>query len=146
MKEGNYDYDFHIREPFLHEKGWDDMVKEEVAVHVHMDKQPAMIVLHLHIKGTLSVPCDRCLEPVQIPVDSEEMLYYKYKGTGAPEEEESFEDAEEIRYITPDTPEIDLTHFIYESIILQIPIKKVHKEITDCDPEVISILKNYQVN
>ena len=72
----------------------------------------------LHLQGTVSVPCNRCLEPVDIPIDT------------TPAE-----------VLTPGEDEVDwdLSQAIYDYTCLAVPIKHVHPE-GGCDPDTIRFL------
>ena len=72
----------------------------------------------LHLKGTVTVPCDRCLDPVVIPVEA------------APSEK-----------LTPGGGELewDLSQAVYDFVCLSLPLQRLHPE-GGCDPDTIRFL------
>jgi len=74
--------------------------------------------LSFHITGNVTVECDRCLDDMQQPIDTETKLVVKLG------QENSEED--DVMIVDKDNPVVDLSWIIYESIALAIPIKHVH--------------------
>ena len=70
------------------------------------------------LKGSVTVQCDRCLEPLVIPVD---------------------ESPEEV--FKPGTVEIDwdLSQEVYDYICLAMPLQRVHPE-GQCNPDTVRFL------
>ncbi|MBQ7421202.1 MAG: DUF177 domain-containing protein [Prevotella sp.] len=89
-------------------------------VHVALNIQRSGSVFNLVFRstGTVTVPCDLCLDEMEQPVEAETSLTAKL-GT---------EYSEEDDVITVDENEgiLDVAWLIYESIALAIPIKHVH--------------------
>ena len=74
----------------------------------------------LHLEGTVTVPCDRCLDPVTLPVES------------TPSET-----------LTPGGTEVDwdLSQAVYDFVCLSLPLQRSHPEGA-CDPDTVRFLKN----
>lgn len=94
-----------------------------------------LICFTLHSKGTVIVPCDRCLADVELRIDTEDELMVRIG-------DEYLDDGE---YVT--VPEsdgyVDLSQFIYEFIVLSMPIQRLH-EPGMCDVEMIARLQEHQ--
>ncbi|MCE3258813.1 MAG: hypothetical protein K0S12_454, partial [Bacteroidetes bacterium] len=83
------------------------------------------------------IECDRCLKDFDIPVEASEDLVIKH---GNPEES-----TDEILVIGEKESEFDVSHYLYEYIILAIPVRKVPcEEISEedfaCDYETLDKL------
>ena len=72
----------------------------------------------LRLKGTVTVPCDRCLDPVVIPVE-----------------------AEPSETLTPGGVEVDwdLSQAVYDFVCLSLPLQRLHPE-GQCDPDTVRFL------
>ena len=70
----------------------------------------------LHLKGTVTVPCDRCLDDLEIEVAAD------------------FEDT-----YTPESDELDLSQDVYDYVCTAIPLQRVHPD-GECNPETIKFL------
>lgn len=95
-----------------------------------------MITLTMKIKGAIELECDRSLEKFDYPISVEKENIYKYG-------DEEKELSEDVFVITKNQQEINISTFLYESISLEIPMKKLHPKFeneTDSD-EIIYVSK-----
>lgn len=130
---GKHDFSFEISDSFFEAIEYSEIEKGRFQVNVTLEKHKTMLIFEFDIKGSAQVPCDRCLEEVTLPVGAQQRLIVKF----GPEEAG---DNENITYIPANEYEIDITHYIYENIMLALPYSKVHEE-GGCDPEVIKKLE-----
>ena len=80
--------------------------------------------LQLAISGTVRIPCDRCLDPMDQPIDTSMRMVVKLGS----------EYSEQDDVIVVDEVEgiLDTSWLIYESVALAIPIQHVHQP-GDCN-------------
>jgi uncharacterized protein len=141
LKAGNHPFTFEIEDEFFEHFEYSEIKKGKVNVACMLDKQARMMVLYFDLSGKLTVPCDRCGEEFDLPVEGSQKLIVKF---GADHQEES----EDILVITEKEHELDVSQFLYEYVVLMLPIKKVHG--TDehgnslCDPEVTRYIKEVE--
>ena len=88
-------------------------------VSVSIRKITGFFELTFHTEGTVTITCDRCLDDMQQPIHADNRLLVKL---GA---ETNTED-DELITVSEDDGVLDLSWFIYEFIMLAIPIKHVH--------------------
>lgn len=93
-----------------------------------------MFKLHIHSTGTVSVPCDRCLSDMTIPVDTDDTLAVKLG--------DEYLDEGDVVVIPEDDGYIDISQFIYEFIVLSLPLKRVH-EPGQCDEATLQALNSH---
>ena len=137
LKEGVHDYSFDIDEGFFESFEYSEVKQGDVHVDVSMEKQERMLIFSFSIQGEVELPCDRCLAPLNLPIEGKYRLIVKF---GQEYEEES----EEILVIPETDSRINISSFIYEYIILLLPYKRVHPEGEDlCDREVIDKLNEH---
>ncbi|MFR9650491.1 MAG: DUF177 domain-containing protein [Rikenellaceae bacterium] len=101
---------------------------------VELNKSETMLQLQIEIVGRVEVECDRCLDPCWIEINFNSPLVVKFTN----DEQLANEFDGEVMWITTD--QLDLKHYIYESIIISLPYQRVHKDIANCNPEVASYL------
>ena len=77
-----------------------------------------VFVLNFHTEGFVVVPCDRCLDDMEIPVDIDDELKVKMGAT--------FSDENDIVVVPEEDGYINVAWFIYEFIALSLPMKHVH--------------------
>jgi uncharacterized protein len=137
LKSGEHQYDFDIDDLFFEAFEYSELKKGQIRVQLNLVKEDSMLVLQFNLAGQITVPCDRCLEPVNIRVEGDEELIIKF-GSDFHEESES------IQVIPEGETMIDVSNYIYEYIHLLVPARKVHPEDEEgnssCDPEILKRL------
>jgi len=134
LKVGNHTFNFEIEDKFFEHFEYSEIRKGRLHVDCVLDKQLRMMVLYFDIDGMVTIPCDRCAEEFDQPINGKQKLIVKF---GADHKEES----EDILVITEKEHELDISQFLYEYIHLMLPFKKVHGTDENgnslCNPEVI---------
>jgi uncharacterized protein len=134
LKVGNHTFNFEIEDKFFEHFEYSEIKKGRLHVDCLLDKQVRMMILYFDITGTVRIPCDRCAEEFDQPIDGKQKLIVKF---GADRKEES----EDILVITEMEHELDISQFLYEYIHLMLPFKKVHgtdeNGVSLCNPEVL---------
>lgn len=82
--------------------------------------------------GEVSVPCDRCLLPMTVDVDIEELVDVVL-GESLNDEDD------EIITLDAQNPVYDFSWVVYELLALHLPIQRMH-DIEECDPEMVKYL------
>ena len=104
----------------------DDTEIKSGSLHVSgsIRKASGFYELQLHIDGTVRIPCDRCLDMMDQPIEADLMATVKL-GTGS-------EDSDDIIWVDERDALLDIAWPIYESIALAVPILHVHQP-GDCN-------------
>lgn len=116
-----HEYEFKVSKDFFSEFEGELVDSGEVKIDLLLDKRENLMELNFDFSGHVDLISDRSLEPFQYPINISKKLLYKYG-----EEEQELE--EDVMVITKNTQVIDVGHFIYETIALQIPLKKLHPD------------------
>lgn len=121
-KLGKRTFHFDIGETFFNQ-GWMDLEVESAhaVLALEVEKQSAMLNLHFTFSGTVSMPCDRCGDTVNLELDDTYNLYAKFSDGG-------FETTEDVITIPDSASAIDIGPQTYEFLMLSIPMKKEHKK------------------
>ncbi len=113
-----------------------------VNLRIEMEKSEKMVDFHFHFEGEVVAECDRCLAPVTLPMNFDERLFVKLVSDKSVVEESADDD---IWIMDENTYEVDIFHFVYESLSLAMPLRIVHEDDADgnptCDPEVMRRLE-----
>ena len=96
--------------------------------------------IDLEIRGTVTVPCDRCLEDLEIPVEEERKLSVKF-GNEPTSPLDTEEGERETVYFSTEEPVIDLRQIVYDYTCLAVPMQRVHKE-GECNPAAVAHLSS----
>jgi uncharacterized metal-binding protein YceD (DUF177 family) len=124
LKNKTYEFDFEgdsgffaLFENSLVEKG-------SFNAALKLDKSSTMIQLHFRITGSIELTCDRSLELFDHPLEIEQDHILKFG-------EDNQELTDEIEIINRNTVTINVAQYIYEFIVLAIPMKKIHPKFSD---------------
>lgn len=134
LKNGVEEYAFQIGKEFF-EKGGSDIIRDaRLSASVSVRKSGSYIAVDFDIEGEVVVPCDRCMEDLDVPVDQHFSVTVKFvKDAGDGDSDEDF------IVLEPEQTELDLSQIIYDYVIVGLPVHNVHN-ISDCNPEVVKIL------
>ncbi len=101
-------------------------------IKIELTRSETMLQLQFEIDGAVTVPCDRCLEPCNVEFGFDTELIVKFtddeeliKENGGTE---GTEGDGEVMWLATTEPNINLAHYIYESIILALPHQWAHDE------------------
>ena len=140
ISEGIHEYTFHVQDAFFEAMESEDIHQADVHVDLKLDKQSRIMILDFTIQGKIVLTCDRCLGSIDFPIDIEQQLVVKY---GRVDEDQD----SDILYLGDEEYQLDVSSMIYENIVLEIPIRKVHPDDENgdstCDEEQISLIKQY---
>src|SRR5690554_1718771 len=138
LKEGNHEFKFNIDQSFFEAFESSLLEDAEIEVKLELEKRSNMLVLDFKAKGKTVVPCDRCGDDFEMPIKAKEKIFVKFG-------DEAFEQTDDILVLSHDSHEIDVSHHIYEMIVLSLPNKRVHDKKSDCNQEAIERLKQLRI-
>ena len=136
LKQGVHEFNFEIGKAFFESIEYSVVHEGNVDVTFLLDKKETMLIGDYTIRGTVKASCGRCNDPVDVDVEGEFQLVYKFDDK--PSEDES------LVIVYPEEYEIDVKESIHEFISVSIPSRTVHKE-GECNEDVMKILSEYQV-
>ncbi len=137
LKEGIHDYSFEIEGKFFDSFEYSEIEQGRVDANVSLERKERMLIFTFDLRGFVVVPCDRCAEEMEYPVEGNHRLIVKFG-------HEFLEESDEIIVIPDTESHFDLSSFIYEYIMLALPIQRVHPDGEEgCNPEVIAKLGRY---
>ncbi len=137
LAHGMHTFDFQVGDTFFEDEQDSLISGGLVDVAVTLFREERMMDFHLRLSGKVTVPCDRCNEPVEIPVSGEERLIVKLGDS-------YHEESDEVQVIPETSNQFDLAPFLYEYIHLLLPARHVHGEEGapgTCSPEVLKKLE-----
>ncbi len=137
MKEDVREYDYLLENKFFIDIDGTELQKGKVKVHLTVKKLPMMFELGFEVDGIAVVPCDRCLDDMDLPITTQNRLVVKFG-------KDFSEESDEVVVIPEDEGIINLAWFMYEFVALAIPIKHVHAP-GKCNKTMSSKLKKHSV-
>ena len=119
---GERQYGFHAGIQFFQGFGNTEIQDADVSVDVLVRKEGVhKVSVHFLLDGKVTVPCDRCLEPLELPVRAQDTL-----------------DAVQEEMISADG-NLDLSQVVYDYVCLSLPLQRNHPEGA-CNPDTVRFL------
>ncbi len=114
-----------------------EILDAELVINAVAEKSGRYFGIDCEIDGQVTVTCDRCLEDLDMPIETEIMLSVKFGDEEASEEHQESE--REIIFVPEGDAEFDMSQIIYDYVCLALPMQRHHEE-GDCNPEAIKYL------
>lgn len=121
-----HEFDFTIDREFFKAYGSEIISEGNLEAKVVLDKHETFIDADFTIKGSVQLTCDRSLELFDHLVNIHKKVMFKYG-------EEATELTDEIVIIQRDEASLELGQLMYEFIVVQLPMKKLHPKFRDED-------------
>ena len=129
LKNGLHEVDFDVDGALFKAYESKEIKDGRSKVHVDIDKSDTQLILDVTIDGHVVCECDRCLEDCTIPVHFDGRL------TVFVSDHQGEYDGDYM-WVSPDEEDINLMQYIYESIVLSLPYRRVHPD-GECDPDMM---------
>ncbi len=118
---GLHEFEFDVNDKFFSKIENSEVQSGDIKVKAILTKQNHLLQMNFEFEGTVKVDCDRCLKGFDFPIEGEDKLIIKH---GNPEESN-----DEILVIEEGDEQFDVSHYLYEYIILAIPARRVPCEL-----------------
>ena len=106
-------------------------------VHVSLKivrTQNDYFTLDFHEKGTVVLPCDLCLDDMEQPIETQQRLEAKFGN--------AYSEDGDLVTVPENEGILDVSWFVYEFILLALPIKHVHAP-GKCNPAMVRALEEH---
>ncbi len=134
LKEGVHNFVFKINKEFFDLIEYTELSNSNMKVDFELNKMSSMLVLKFVSNGTVELVCDRCLDEFDYQIDFDETIYIKFG-------EENQEIEADVIFLERGSNEIDILELIYQLIMVNLPIKKIHPDDVDgnstCNPKML---------
>ena len=128
-------YEYLLDNLFFTNIGDENIPKGKVNAQLTISKKSDVFDLSFTFNGIVVIPCDRCLDDMDFPIETTAHLIVKFGNDYS-------EESDEIVVIPETEGIINLSWFMYEFIALAIPIKHVHAP-GKCSKQMITKLKKH---
>lgn len=140
LKLGKHQFEYQISNVFFEIFDYNEFQNSDIKVNVVLEKKSTMLELSLKHKGTVNVPCDLTSEDFDLPVKGKMKLIVRFG-------EMYNNDNEELLILPHGEFEMDIAQYIYEMIVLSVPLRRVHPGIKDgsLNTEALTKLKELTI-
>ena len=128
------EYQYQLDNQFFLDLDAPEVQKGRVNVTLKVRKTSGIYQLDFHTEGMVVVVCDRCLDEMEQPIESDDRLRVKL---GL-----EFSDEDDMVVVPEEDGYINVAWFIYEFIALSIPMKHVHAP-GKCNKDMVGKLSKH---
>ena len=132
LKDEDTSLDFNLDDSFFGALDGADVKKGSLHVSVSIRKTTGFFEFVFHTDGTVIIPCDRCLDEMEQPVETDNRLIVKLGS--------DYSEEDDIIVVPENEGILDMAWFIYEFVALAIPIRHVHAP-GKCNPAMTEALE-----
>ena len=124
LKIGKHQFDYQVDNTFFAHFDYDEFNDASVKVSIILEKKSTLLELEIKHKGTVNVPCDVSGEEFDLAIKGYLKLVVKFG--------DAFNDENEELLIVPHGEfQINVAQYIYESIVLSVPLRRIHPGVKD---------------
>jgi len=133
LKDGVSEFNYKLTNDFFTKIDDADIQKGNVTVVLKVKKTGEIFELNFDINGVVQIACDRCLDDMEQPIATKDILYVKFG-------KEFAEESTNVVIVPFDEGEINVAWFVFEFIALNVPLKHIHP-YGKCNKEMTAKLK-----
>ncbi|RZJ35218.1 MAG: DUF177 domain-containing protein [Flavobacterium sp.] len=140
LKLGKHQFEFKIDKTFFDAFDYQEFENADIKVNVVLEKKSTMLELAFKHKGTVNVPCDLTNEMFDLAVKGAFRLVVQFG-------DQFNNDNDELLILPHGEHQIDISQYIFEMIVLSVPLKRIHPGVKDgtLDSEALKKLKELGV-
>ena len=119
LKEGIHLFNYELGNKFFKNFDYYDFLDAKLFAKLELEKQSTLLNLKFSFNGEIEVQCDVSMESFNLDLETEHAVVVKFK-------DDIISTDDKVIFMPAGSHSIDVSHLIYESIILAVPQKKVH--------------------
>lgn len=124
LKIAKHHFEYNVEQAFFEYFEYEDFNNVNAKVEVVLEKKTTLLELHFKVSGFVNINCDLTNEPFNQTIKNEFDLVVKF---GNEYNDENID----ILILPHGAYEINIQQYIYELIVLAVPIKRVHPGVEE---------------
>jgi uncharacterized metal-binding protein YceD (DUF177 family) len=124
LKLGEHGFDFKIENKFFEHFEYDEFIDANLNLDVLLDKKTTLLEFNLSYDGLVKVNCDVTNEPFEQELSGDYHFVVKFG-------DEFNNENEDLLIIPHGSYEVNIQQYIYESVVLSLPSRRIHPGIED---------------
>ena len=127
IEEGLLEITYEMQKAFIEQNSFEDILDADILLSIEFEKLNNLHSITYSGQGNITALCDRCVEECKVPIFFEHTLVVKNASSV-----ERFGDEEDVVFFNETDAEIDITEHVTDSLLLSLPIKRVHEQADMC--------------
>ncbi|MEO2144148.1 MAG: DUF177 domain-containing protein [Flavobacteriaceae bacterium] len=139
LKEGEHNFEFDLDNKFFEHFDYNDFNSCQIKAGVRVNKKSNLLELVFSSKGRININCFVSNEPFDYLQEHQIKLVVKFSS-------ELINDNEELVILPVGTSTLNVAQYLFEMIILSLPIKIIHPGVVDgsLESETLNKLKELE--
>ena len=121
LKEGKHNFTFTIDKKFFEYFEFFEFIDSSFKCDLVLNKKSTFLEINFKVDGKVTIPCDVSTELFDHKIKNENNLIVKFGSSDY--------ESDDILVIPEGSYQINVAQYIYEIIVLSIPIKRIHPGI-----------------
>lgn len=136
MPKGVHSFEYQLGKQFFTNMEDTEVRDADLHVGLTVDNNGTFYNLNFKVDGTVTLMCDRCLDDLIIPIDTDYHTVVKYG--------ESYDDSSDEMLVIPEKDNyLNVAYMLFDTVMLAIPIKHVHP-LGKCNRAMSALLKKHR--
>lgn len=136
LPAGKHAFQYHLDKLFFENMESADIHDADLTVDLSVDYNGHYYLLDFTIRGEVLLICDRCLDDLHFPIDTEYHITVEYG-------EDYNDESDDVLQIPESDNYLNVAYMIYDTVALAIPIKHVHP-LGKCNRQMSAMLKKHR--
>ena len=121
LKEGKHNFNFSIDKKFFEHFEFTEFINPSLKCDLVLNKKSTFLEINFKVDGKVTIPCDVSTELFEYEIKNENNLIIKFGSSDY--------ESDDILVIPEGSYQINVAQHIYETIVLSLPLKKIHPGI-----------------
>jgi len=134
--EGAHEFEYKLGKQFFADMEDSDVRDACLTVHLTVTHRHDAYDLAFRVSGTVTLTCDRCLDDLEVPIDTEYRLMVKYG-------EDYNDESDDLLVIPQGDNYLNVSYMIHDTVVLAIPIRHVHAP-GKCNRQMSALLRRHR--
>lgn len=136
LPSGSHEFEYDLGKQFFEDMESADIRDARLKVIATVNVKGDIFELTLKVSGEITLICDRCLDEMQMPVDTEYSVFVKYG--------EDYNDESDNLLVIPESDNfLNIAYILYDTVALTVPIKHVHP-LGKCNRAMSTLLRKHR--
>ncbi|MDR0728501.1 MAG: DUF177 domain-containing protein [Prevotellaceae bacterium] len=138
LSVGKHFFSFKIDDAFFVDFEGSEVQQAAIEAAITVIKNTELVQLEVQLTGQVTVPCDRCLDDLTMSVAFRGAPVVKFTA----DDNNPVDD--NVLWVSIDADEVDLMQYLYDSIILSLPLQRIH-DVEKCNKDMIEKLNKLTI-
>ena len=135
LPDGKHNFEYKLNNDFFTQFDEIDINQGELEVKIVAEKRHSSVDLTFNIKGTVVVPCNRCLDDMTLPIETQDKIFVKIG---------NITDNNTDILTIKENEDLNISWLLYEFIATSVPMDCSHEE-DECNEEMMTQFSRYIV-